>query len=122
LAKKEAQRAQAVQGFMTDLFRINSHEQADPLKAQQTTAREMLDIGAARVSEALKDAPESEMVVLNTLSDMYVQLDLRPKAIALQRRSVEVARRTVGPHDPVRAHAILSFVSTLQERPERSEI
>ena len=122
LAKKEAQRAQAVQGFMTDLFRINSHEQADPLKAQQTTAREMLDIGAARVSEALKDAPESEMVVLNTLSDMYVQLDLRPKAIALQRRSVEVARRTVGPHDPVRADAILSFVSTLQERPERSEI
>jgi serine/threonine-protein kinase len=122
LAKKEAQRAQAVQGFMIDLFRTNSHQQADPLKAQQTTARELLDIGAARVSEALKDAPESEMIVLNTLSDMYVQLDLRPKAIALQRRSVEVARRAYGPHDPARADAILSFVSTLQERPERSEI
>ena len=122
LAKKEAQRAQAVQGFMIDLFRTNSHQQADPLRAQQTTARELLDIGAARVSEALKDAPESEMIVLNTLSDMYVQLDLRPKAIALQRRSVEVARRVLGPHDPARADAILSFVSTLQERPERSEI
>ena len=122
LAKKEAQRAQAVQGFMIDLFRTNSHQQADPLKAQQTTARELLDIGAARVSEALKDAPESEMQVLNTLSDMYVQLDLRPKAIALQRRSVEVARQTRRAGDPVLADALLSFASTLQERPERAEI
>jgi len=122
LAKKEAQRAQAVQGFMIDLFRTNSHQQADPLKAQQTTARELLDIGAARVSEALKDAPESEIEVLNTLSDMYVQLDLRPKAIALQRRSAEVARRVHASNDPARADAILSFAATLQEQPERGEI
>ncbi len=122
LAKKEAQRAQAAQGFMLDLFRTNTHQQADPLKAQQTTARELLDIGAARVSVALKDAPESEMVVLNTLSDMYVQLGLRDKAIALQRRSVDVARRVYGPGDPGRADAILGYVSTLQERPERTEI
>jgi serine/threonine-protein kinase len=122
LARKEAQRASTVQGFLIDLFRTNSHMQAEPLRAQQTTARELLDIGAARVSEALKDAPDSEMEVLNTLSDMYVQLGLREKAIALQRRSVEVARRTHGPADPVRADAILSFVSTLQETPGRSEI
>ena len=122
LAKKEAQRAQAAQGFMLDLFRTNTHQQADPLKAQQTTARQLLDIGAERVSVALKDAPESEITVLNTLSDMYVQLGLRDKAIALQRRSVDVARRVHGPADPGRADAILGYVATLQERPERSEI
>ena len=122
LARKEAQRAQAAQGFMLDLFRTNTHQQADPLKAQQTTARELLDIGAARVSVALEDAPESEIQVLNTLSDMYVQLGLRDKAIAMQRRSVEVARRVHGPADPGRANAILGYVSTLQERTERSEI
>lgn len=122
LARKEAQRAQAVQGFMVDLFRANTHQQADPLKAQQTTARELLDIGAARVSDALKDAPESEIQVLNTLSDMYVQLGLRDKAIALQRRSVEVGRRIHGPGDPGRADAILSYAATLQERPQRGEI
>ncbi|MFO1302938.1 MAG: protein kinase [Burkholderiales bacterium] len=122
LAKKEAQRAQAVQGFMFDLFRTNTHQQADPLKAQRTTARELLDIGAARVSAALKDAPEAEIQVLNTLSDMYVQLGLRDQAIALQRRSVEVGRRIHGPADPGRADAILSYAATLQERPQRSEI
>ena len=122
LAKKEAQRAQAVQGFMVDLFRINTHQQADPLEAQQTTARELLDIGAARASKALSDAPESEIQVLNTLSDMYVQLGLRDKAIALQRRSVEVGRRIHGPADPGRADAILSYAATLQERPQRNEI
>jgi len=122
LAKKEAQRAQAVQGFMLDLFRTNTHQQADPLKARQTTARELLDIGATRVSDALKDAPESEIQVLNTLSDMYVQLGLRDKAIELQRRSVDVARRVHGPGDPGRADAILGYVSALQGRPERVEI
>jgi len=122
LAQKEAQRAQAAQGFMLDLFRTNTHQQADPLKAQQTTARELLDIGAERVSIALEDAPESEIQVLNTLSDMYVQLGLRDRAIAMQRRSVEVARRVHGPDDPGRANAILAYVSTLQERAERSEI
>ena len=122
LARKEAQRAQAVQGFMIDLFRTNSHQQADPLKAQQATARELLDIGAARVSEALKDAPESEIEVIDALSDMYVQLGLRPKAMALQRHRLEVARRVYGPADRGRADAILSYVSTLQEGPERSEI
>ncbi len=122
LAKKEAQRAQAVQGFLTDLFRRNTHQQADPLQAQKLTARELLDIGAARVTDALKDSPESEITVLNTLSDMYIQLGLREKAIALQRRSVEVARRVHGPADPGRADAILSYATTLQERIQRSEI
>jgi len=122
LAKKEAQRAQAVQGFMIDLFRSNTHQQADPIAAQRTTARELLDIGAARVSDALKDAPESEIQVLQALSDMYVQLGLRDKAIALQRRSVDVGRGLHGPSDPGRADAILSYATTLQERPQRSEI
>ena len=122
LARKEAQRAQAVQRFMLDLFRTNTHQQADPLRAQQTTARELLDIGAERVSVALADAPESEIQVLNTLSDMYVQLGLRDKAIALQRTSVGVARRAHGPADPGRANAILAYVATLQERTERDEI
>lgn len=122
LARKEAQRAQVVQGFMLDLFRTNTHQQASPLKAQQTTARELLDIGAARASDALKDAPESEVQVLNTLSDMYVQLGLRDQAIALQRRAVDAARRVHGPRDPGRADAILGFVATLQDRAERAEI
>ncbi|MEO8134130.1 MAG: tetratricopeptide repeat protein, partial [Betaproteobacteria bacterium] len=46
----------------------------------------------------------------------------RTKAIALQRHSVDVARRVFGPGDAGRADAILGFVGTLQERPERSEI
>jgi len=122
LARKEAQRAKAVQGFMTDLFRVNSSQQAEPLKAQQTTARELLDIGAARVTDALKDAPESEIQVIETLSLMYGSLGLRERAIALQRRGVEVARRVHGPDDPRRADAILSYVSAIQEYPERNEI
>ena len=122
LAKKEAQRARAVEGFMIDLFRTNSHQQADPLKAQQTSARELLDIGTARVSDALKDAPESQMQALNTLSDMYVQLGLTQQATDLQRKSVDIARVTHAPDDPKRADALLSYVAVIQETPRRGEI
>ncbi len=122
LAKKEARHARAVEGFMIDLFRTNSHQQADPLKAQQTTARELLDIGAARVSAALKDAPESQMQVLNTLSDMYVQLGLTQQATDLQRKSVDLARITHAPDDPKRADALLSYVAVIHETPRRGEI
>ncbi|MFO1322485.1 MAG: serine/threonine-protein kinase [Burkholderiales bacterium] len=121
VAKKEAQRARAVEGFMVDLFRTNSHQQADPLKAQQTTARQLLDIGAARVNEALKDAPESRMQMLNTLADMYVQLGLTQQAMDLQRSSIDVARIVHGPDDPKRADALLGYVAVLNETPRRSE-
>ena len=54
-ARREAARAQAVQEFVVDLFRWTPLEQPDPMRARQTTAqRQLLDIGAARVSLALQ--------------------------------------------------------------------
>ena len=61
-ARKEAARAVAVQGLMLDLFRMNSVHQSDPLRAQKTTALELLDIAAGRVGKALKDAPDSQKI------------------------------------------------------------
>ena len=121
-ARKEAKRAQAVQTFLLDIFRRNSHLQADPLKARTTTARELLDIGAAQVGEALKDVPEAQLEVISVLTDMYTQLSLRTEAEALRVRGLEIARRTFAANDVRLADALLSYSQTLHGGNRRTEI
>ena len=49
LARTQARKAEAVQDFLQDIFNANSLENPDPLKAQKTTARELLDIGVKKL-------------------------------------------------------------------------
>jgi len=121
-ARKEAKQAQAVQSFLLDIFRHNSHQQADPMKARATTARELLDIGTARVGEALKDVPEAQLEVLSVLTDMYTQLSLTDEAEALRRRGLEIARKTFAPNDVRLADTLLSYSQTLHTGDRRAQI
>jgi serine/threonine protein kinase len=121
-AMLEARRAQVVQNFLLDIFRANSHLQSDPQKARQTTARELLDVGARRVGEELKDVPAAEEEVLKTLSDMYVQLGLEQEASVLQEQRVDAVRRAYGPQDPRVASALSSYAKTLANTPDRGRI
>jgi hypothetical protein len=121
-ALQEARRAQVVQNFLLDIFRANSHLQSDPQKARQTTARELLDTGARRVGEDLKDVPAAEEQVLGTLSDMYEQLGLQQEAAALQRERVSAVKRAYGTQDLRVASALSSYAKTLADTPDRSRI
>lgn len=122
VARQEAQRAQAVQGFLLDLFNANRSTQADPQAAQSTTARELLDRGAARIDQALADQPQSRIEVLSSLADMYSQLGLERQAASLQARRLDLARRTWGAQDPRLAQLLLDQIETLQDSDRRSEI
>ena len=121
-AQQEAQRAQAVQAFLLDLFKANSTTQADPQAAQRTTARDLLDRGAARIDAALAEVPQSRLEVMGTLGDMYSQLGLDAQASQMQSRRVELARRTFGHRDARLAQVLLDYVETLQESSRRGEI
>ncbi len=122
LAKQEALRAQAVQGFLTDLFNANTNQQSDPQAARNTTARELLDRGAERVDKALGDSPQGRMEVMGTLADMYMQLNLHEQAAALQQRRIDLARTIYGPGEAKLADTLISYVETLQEGPNRNRI
>jgi eukaryotic-like serine/threonine-protein kinase len=122
LAKKEAQRAQAVQAFLSDLFRANTNQQSDPQAARRTSARDLLDRGAASIDKALADSPQSRIEVMATLADMYMQLNLYDQAAALQQRRVALAREVYGPRDPTLADILVSYAETLQEGSHRDEI
>ena len=110
LAQAESQRAQAVQGFLLELFNSNSLRQADPKKARQATARELLDAGAERAAAgALKDTPVAQEAVLNALADLYFQLELHDDAAKLRKLRIAALERVHGANDPRVADALLEL-------------
>ncbi len=92
IARTQARTATAVQEFITDLFRANSSNQKDPVKARATPARELLDLGAKKIDSAMTDAPAAKLSVLNLLAGLYDELALRKEEIHLRREAVELAR------------------------------
>jgi serine/threonine protein kinase len=96
LARDEAHTAAAVQAFMENMFRANSVNQPDPIKARQTTARELLDVGTAQIDGALNEIPEAKLRVLKTLEDMYDELGVSDQMLALGRKRVDIARTLSG--------------------------
>jgi serine/threonine-protein kinase len=105
-ANEEARVARSVETFLQDVFGANSKDNADPLKAQQTTARELLDIGTSKIDSGLADSPRAKLEVLGTLGSMHHDLGLDDKAAALLQRRVELARQLYGSNDVRLADAL----------------
>jgi serine/threonine-protein kinase len=96
IAKQESRVATAMESFLEDIFRANSSDQDDPLKARQTTARQLLDIGSHKIDQEMGDVPEAKLRILNTLGSMYADLGLTDEAVAQQRKRVDLARSRYG--------------------------
>ena len=121
LARQESRRAQAVQGFMVDIFRANASRQKDPVKARATTARELLDLGAVRVATSLHDAPEARAEVLKTLGAMYDELEMEEQAASIDRQRVDLLR-LVGNKDIRLADALIKLTGSLHGTAHRDQI
>ncbi len=122
VAEHEALHAQTVQRFLLEIFNANSDKQKDPMKARATTARELLDIGASRAANELKNVPEAQNEVLGTLADMYAQMKLYEPAIELRRQQVEAAKRAFGGSDPRVAEALLELATDIGGSSQRGEL
>lgn len=112
--EREARRAAAVQSFMVDLFRTNSSRQPDPVKARQTTARELLDIGARRVTNGLSGAPADELALLGVFADLYHDLGLRAEELDLRRRAADLAGRVHGEDSRETADALVALAGAME--------
>jgi serine/threonine-protein kinase len=95
-ARAQAQRAEAVQAFLADIFRANSSSQDNPVAARETTARDLLDIGSKKIGTSMDMAPEAKLGVLKLMSDMYDDLAMDDEAVRLRRQAVAVARELYG--------------------------
>jgi eukaryotic-like serine/threonine-protein kinase len=110
VASREAQTSAAVEQFITDIFETNSRDQKDPLKARETTARQLLDTGARKVDNGLDKAPAAKERMLHTLADLYIGLGLDDEAVALSQKRVTVAKTLYGTNDP-RVAAALTYLA-----------
>ena len=113
IARTETRTAVAVESFLEDIFRANSSSQTDPLKARQTTARELLDIGARKIDAELAGAPPAKLRVLDTLGSMYADLGLDDQAVAMYRKRLSLARLLYGKNEPAVAVSLIELASAL---------
>jgi serine/threonine-protein kinase len=119
LAREEARTSKAIHDFLADIFTANSSNQSDPLKARQTSARELLDIGAAKIDSSLKDAPEARAAVLRLVSDMYSELGLNERAAQLAEQRVDLLRSLRGADHPDVAEQLVE-VSRMNQSTNRA--
>ena len=115
-ARHEADRANAVQQFMLDLFRANEAGQPDPISARKATARELLDRGAQRIQTALETQPEARIELLDTLARLYAELGLWAEAGDLTEQQIALARSIYGDRDPRLAGMLTDLVRSLDMR------
>jgi len=115
IAATERTRAEQVSSFLVELFELS-----DPTKSRgnQVTARELLDIGARRVSAGLDDQPETRATLLGTIGRVYDSLGLYSDAIALQIDALESKRKLFGSQHPEVAATMAELGDTLREQGE----
>lgn len=118
-ARREARRAAAVQRLLEQIFSLNGIDQPDPLRAQRTTVRELLDMAASSLDEVTRDTPEAQLELVATLQHLYAELNAFAPAADLARRRVALARRALPPADVRRAEALLALAARLHDTPER---
>jgi len=113
VARDEARTATAVKDFLRDIFQANSANQADPQRARNTTARELLDTAVGTLDSTLADAPEAKVQILKTLGQLYVELGLNAQAADLHRKRIRVAQEVYGNNSAEVVDALLDLAYAL---------
>jgi len=90
----EAERAEAIQSFLVDTL-----GEADPARARghETTVREALDRGAARLPTALTRQPRTRAELLRTMGALYHALGHDDRATPLLAEALRLADAEYGP-------------------------
>lgn len=123
IARREARTARAVRDFMQGIFLANSAQQPDPIKARQTTARDLLDIGTSRLDEALADAPEAKLDVLLMLAELYSAVGVFDRTVDLMEKQVALAKAVQGADSNAYIEGLMTLVTALRtQRPDHPRI
>jgi len=113
VAKAEAAKAKAVRDFMVDIFRANLPSSIDIDKAQQITARELLESGAQRIGSKFADQPEVQADLLDIVGELFYRLGDHEKAKQLTRDRIAVLETMSGNQERLKltGHRDLAYVA-----------
>jgi serine/threonine protein kinase len=110
IAERERLRSDETAKFLAGLFEV-----ADPNEARgkEITAREILERGALRIQQELKDAPETQANLMETIGRVYLSLGLTPEARP-QLEQALVKRDNLFPGDHLSKASNLSALGKLE--------
>jgi serine/threonine-protein kinase len=91
--RKESDKASRVSSFLVDLFKVSDPGEA---RGNTVTAREILDKGADKIRGELKEEPEVQATLMDTMGTVYESLGLYDRAEGLLRDSLGIRRRVLG--------------------------
>ncbi len=97
VAHQEAEAAQRVASFLTELFQVSNPNEA---RGNQVTAREILDRGAARIRGDLATAPVVQAQLMRTMGSVYRELGLFAQAQPLLEEALVIQAARLGPDGP----------------------
>jgi eukaryotic-like serine/threonine-protein kinase len=106
LAIQEAATATQVSAFLVDIFEVSDPDQE---RGSTITAREILDMGAARVESELADQPLTQARLLNTIGKVYRNLGLYEAAQPRLQTALDLNRRLAGSDDLTMATSLVEL-------------
>jgi tetratricopeptide (TPR) repeat protein len=89
-ARAEADRANAIKGFLVQIFRASTPAAA---KGRDVTAKELLALGSQRIEGALRDQPLAMAELDDELGDIYNEMDDNAHALQHLERAVDIFTR-----------------------------
>ncbi len=92
VALREANKARAVQGFLTELFEKNTRMQTDAAKARGKTVRDVLIEAGDHIGQSFSDAPELRVEITVMLANLLIEVDEFERAAKLSRDAVALMR------------------------------
>ena len=112
-AKRERERAERVSTFLQDIFKVPDPSQS---RGNTVTAREILDRGAEKVAQELKDQPETQATLMDTIGMVYFNIGLYDRAAPLLEEALKTRRQILGGDHLDVARTMTNLAQVLAER------
>jgi serine/threonine protein kinase len=109
-ANRERDRATRITDFMTGMFKLSDPSEA---RGNSVTAREILDNASKEIDTGLAKDPETRAQMMYVMGSVYEKLGLYPRAHALEKQSMEIRERELGPGHPDTLESANGFADVL---------
>lgn len=113
VAELQRSRAESVSSFMVELFRVSDPSEA---RGNEVKAREILDRGAARIRTELKNQPELQSTLMETIGLVYLSLGLTDQAEPMLQQSLSVRRSLFGYDNELVAQSLTGLAEVYRDQ------
>jgi serine/threonine protein kinase len=117
-AEREAARANATKDFLIRVFRASDPRIAQDKPRGEITAKELLDLNAARIDKDFANDPDTQIELLGVTASIYRAFDDQERYQALHRQQFELARKRYGELHPIVIADLIDDASDASNRDE----